>query len=379
VPDPPRRVAILGTGFGVRVQLPAFRLAGGWEVVSLTGSDHTKTRRMAADLGVPHACESVEEAIERGDPDLVCVSTPPHLHLAQASAVLRAGRHCLMEKPTALDADEAAKLAAMARPNAGSGPGGAGATGTSPTTGETSSPLALVDHELRALPARREARRRIQAGDLGRILTARVVFTSHGAAMPARRWTWHASRAYGGGLLGAIGSHVVDHLRWWLGDVASVRARLTTSIAELPSDEGPRAVETDDGVDLALRFADGAAASVQLTAVAHRYEGFRWEVHGTEGSLWIDPDGTLAIAPRSSDERIAVPIEDGLGEDPVLDGSLWARGMVLFAGDLHPAVERGVAPGYAATFEDGLATQRVLDAARASDEAGGREVTISDR
>lgn len=365
--DPPRRVAILGTGFGVRVQLPAFRLAGGWEVVSLTGSDHAKTRRMASDLGVPHACESVEEAIERGDPDLVCVSTPPHLHLAQASAVLRAGRHCLMEKPTALDAEEAAKLAEVARSSA------------SPASSGTSSPLALVDHELRALPARREARRRIRSGDLGRTLHARVVFTSHGAAMPARRWTWHASRAYGGGLLGAIGSHVVDHLRWWLGDVASVRARLTTSIAELPSDEGMRMVETDDGVDLALSFADGAAASVQLTAVAHRYEGFRWEVHGTEGSLWIDPDGGLSIAPRSSDERIAVPIEDGLGEDPVLDGSLWARGMVLFAGDLHTAVERGVAPGYAATFEDGLATQRALDAARASDAAEGREVEVDPR
>jgi predicted dehydrogenase len=355
LPDPRRRVAIVGTGFGVRVQLPAFRLAGGWEVVSLTGSDAAKTRHLAETLGVPHACATLDEALDRGAPDLVCVATPPHLHLPMAAAVLTSDRHCLLEKPTALDATEAEALCAAAA---------------------SSTSLALIDHELRALPARREARRRIQAGDLGRILSARVVFTSPGAALPARRWSWFASRAHGGGLLGAIGSHVVDHLRWWLGEITSVRARLTTSVAELPAEDRPRVVETDDGADLALRFADGTPASVSLTSVAHSYEGFRWEVHGVEGSMWIDEAGELWIAPRSSEERQRVPIEDGLGSDPVLDGSLWARGMVLFAGDLHRAVTDGVAPGYAATFDDGRATQRVLDAARTSDKRDGQEIGI---
>jgi predicted dehydrogenase len=156
-------------------------------------------------------------------------------------------------------------------------------------------------------------------------------------------------------------------LRFWLGEIVHASGHLSTSISSLPTTEGAmRAVETDDACDLSLRFACGAVGSVSLTSVAHAYRGLSWEVHGREGSLWIEEDGRLFVARRGSSEREDASVPDGLGPDPVLDGSQWARGFVLFARDIAQALRDGATVSYAATFEDGLATQRTLDAVRAA-------------
>jgi predicted dehydrogenase len=378
------RVAIIGTGFGARTQLPGFRLAGGWEVVSLCGRDPARTRRLAEEKDVPHALTDYRDAVQVGDPDLVCVSTPPLEHLAMALAAVEAGRHCLLEKPMAMDAGEARRLvaasgSAVSSPNGSGGLSPTGSGDSSPigsaglTASGTNPPLSLVDHELRALPTRQEMRRRVAAGDLGRPLSLRVVFTSHFRADPARPWSWWSSAAAGGGVLGAVGSHIVDALLWWFGEVRDVQAALATPTPERPDGSGGmRAVDSDDLADLLLGFASGLTGSVSMTTVAHAYEGIRWEMHGTEGSLWLNGDGRLYGARRGWSEREELSLPDGLGPGPILDDSHWARGTVLLARAIRDAIRAGSGVPFAATFADGLRTQRVLDAARRSAREGLR-------
>lgn len=360
------RVAIIGSGFGSRTQLPGFRLAGGWEVVSLCGRDPDRTRRLAEENGVPHALTDYRDAVRVGDPHLVCVSTPPVEHLAMGLEAVEAGRRCLLEKPMAMDAGEARRLVEAARVVEAAGSGGLAASAMNPR-------LALIDHELRALPTRQEVRRRVAAGDLGRPLSLRVTFTSHFRADPLRPWSWWSSAAAGGGVLGAVGSHIVDSLLWWFGDIRDVQATLATPTPERPDGSGgTRAVDSDDVADLLLGFATGLTGSVSMTTVAHAYEGIRWEMHGTEGSLWLDGDGRLYGAPRGRTEREELSVPDGLGPGPILDDSHWARGTVLLARAIHDAIRSGSTIPFAATFADGLRTQRVLDAARRSARDGLR-------
>src|SRR4030095_3826524 len=63
-----------------------------------------------------------------------------------------------------------------------------------------------------------------------------------------RPWTWLASKAEGGGLLGALGSHYIDALRHWFGEVASVSGRLDILRPDLLDAATNRVVraETDD-------------------------------------------------------------------------------------------------------------------------------------
>jgi predicted dehydrogenase len=133
------RVGIVGTGWGARVQVPTFREAG-LEVTAIAGFHRNKTRELAAELKL-RAHDDWREVVSSPDVDLVSIVTPPSEHREMAIAALEAGKHVLCEKPTALNALEAEQMLAASR--------------------RFPSQLALIDHELRFLPAWREARARL--------------------------------------------------------------------------------------------------------------------------------------------------------------------------------------------------------------------------
>ncbi|HYF64207.1 MAG TPA: Gfo/Idh/MocA family oxidoreductase, partial [Herpetosiphonaceae bacterium] len=215
------RIAIIGTGWGARVQVPAFRSAG-LEIVGLAASNVEKTRAEAERLGVP-AFASWRELLDT-EADLVSIVTPPATHREMALAALAAGKHVLCEKPTALDAAEAAAMAEAAAARPGQ--------------------LALIDHELRFHPAFRAARAALAEIGPIRHVASSVVGPSRADA--SRPWTWWSDRAQGGGIWGAIGSHQLDTLRWLGGEISAVRASLHTFVAERPFEGGARAVTSDD-------------------------------------------------------------------------------------------------------------------------------------
>lgn len=58
--------------------------------------------------------KEIETLLSQSDLDLVYIATPPFLHYSQAMQALRAGKHVLVEKPTALRTEEADELLAVA-------------------------------------------------------------------------------------------------------------------------------------------------------------------------------------------------------------------------------------------------------------------------
>ncbi|HEV2762604.1 MAG TPA: Gfo/Idh/MocA family oxidoreductase, partial [Pyrinomonadaceae bacterium] len=186
----------------------------------------------------------------------------------------------------------------------------------------------------------------------------------------------------GGGVLGAIGSHAVDSLRWLLGaEVAEVFCSLSTHVGERPVEEGGgelRRVTTDDEANLLLGFADtelteGATASVSVSVVEPGRPEHLVEVFGTHGSLrmsrgdklWRARLGEYDWQPVEAPEADLAP---GLRDDE------WARGFTLFSREIVNALREGrTHVEDAATFDDGYHIQGVLDAARRSHETGRRE------
>ena len=87
-------------------------------VASRTGSRAEAYRRVA-----PAAVRNFESYVEprgieqllRQDVDFVCVATPDDRHFEAAKAVLTAGKHLLLEKPSVLSLDELDELARLAR------------------------------------------------------------------------------------------------------------------------------------------------------------------------------------------------------------------------------------------------------------------------
>ncbi|WP_322823331.1 Gfo/Idh/MocA family oxidoreductase [Chloroflexus sp.] len=333
-------IGIIGTGWGARVQVPAFRAAG-LTVTALAGSNPDKTARVAQELGAPFATANWREVLERQDVQLVSIVTPPYLHREMAEAALAAGKHVLCEKPTALNAAEAESMLAAAQ--------------------RYRDRLALIDHELRFLPAVQAARARVAAGDIGDVRAAEVRFFAAGRADPQRVWDWWSDRAAGGGVLGAIGSHQIDLLRYILADeVATAQGTVRTLIGQRPDATGTlRQVTSDDYTTAIIRFTRGTVATLTATVVARTNEPLTVTVYGSEGTLRFS-GGQLAIGTGDTFHDITPP---HTVEIPATLSGEFPQGTVYLGHALCAALsgERdAISP--AATFSDGLAIQRVIDA-----------------
>lgn len=344
-------VGIIGAGFARSTQVPAFRACPGVDVLSLASAHREKAAAAARELGIPHATDDWRDVLAHPGVDLVCISTPPALHKQMALEALAAGKAVLCEKPTALDAAEAEAMLREAR-----------AQGR----------LALLDHELRFLPARQRARELIRGGALGAVRHARVVYRSDNRAAASRPWDWWSDAAQGGGVLGALGSHAVDALRFLLGrEPSEVLGSLTVHTAErTEAGSGTvRPVTADEEASVLLRFGPDVTATVELSSVEAGEPVHAVEVFGAYGALrlerhrlWHSAVGSRAWEPVELPALEVLPA--GLPDNE------WARGFLLFAREVVRALREGMplVEG-AATFEDGWRNQLVLDAARRSHEA----------
>jgi len=343
------RVGVIGTGWADRVLIPALQ-AGGLQVAAVASRDPERARGVAERHGVPGFTGSWRELLDM-DVDLVAVTSPPALHLEQAVAVLESGRHLLCEKPLGVEASQAEAIVAAAR---------------------ASDRLALVDHELRFAPARAKARELIASGAIGRVITVTARVANRNRVDPTRPWTWWSDAAQGGGILGALGSHVLDSIRWLLGGELEVRGATLGRVypSRRDADGVERPVTAEDIASLTLRAADRVVGTVLLHGAALDDAIDLFTVRGTEGSLVIDRSLKLYYGKRGG------PLKEYVTPLPTIvpnrfRASGFAAGSVLFGEALARALGLGEreALAQAATVADGLAVQRAIDRARRLDAA----------
>ncbi|HSE94979.1 MAG TPA: Gfo/Idh/MocA family oxidoreductase, partial [Methylomirabilota bacterium] len=158
----------------------------------------------------------------------------------------------------------------------------------------------------------------------------------------------------------------IDLLRYWLGDIEAAAGTLETFVRErpLPDGSGRQPVTADDFTTFLLRFAGGAVATVVLSVVTSHAVGPRIEVWGDEGMLVLDETERLwgaarghALAELTEPETVTPP--PGLEYTP-----LWGLSFIRLVDHLIAATLDRAPVAPAATFRDGLAVQRVLDAVR---------------
>ena len=301
------------------------------------------------------ALTSVDDALALPDVDAVSIATPPHTHHRLVLDAIAAGKHVVCEKPFALDAVQAHEMAAAAE--------GAGVIG-------------FVGHEFRWATERALVARTIAEGRIGEPRLATLVSyvgLVADPATPAPDWWFDPAR--GGGWLGASGSHAIDQVRAWLGEVEGVHGRSSMTSAR---DAG---VAAADSFTALLDMASGAHVVVQQTAGAWGPMADVARVAGSAGTVWIDggqvwladaSGATSAAAGRA--RRLEVPDDLALSPAPPASADPRHRFTHLELGpytrlaEVFAARIRGEAspsPVAPATFVDGVACMKVLDRLRA--------------
>ncbi len=346
-------VGIVGTGWG-QLQIESFQRARDMQVLALCDVDEARVRNIAQKYKIEFTCTDYRNLIARKDVDLVSVVVPPDLHKSIVQAAMDAGKHVLVEKPLALTASDANELLKFAR-----------AKGI----------VHGVDFEMRFLPALAYCKELIEEDYLGQLLRVDVTM---GMEHPwGEHGNWALEDARGGGVLMELGSHFIDTLLWWFGDVRSVLAGRRTyfPVVKLPvaakDSRDPsfvkKPVTGDDAFWSVMQFERGGEALMNFVTGARHAPEWTISVYGSMGSLIVQ-SGQL-LGKREGDREMAIlsiPKRLELGDNPS-DPLMW--GMARLAERMAAKInhERDAKPF--PDFCDGVAVARVIDAIRrASDE-----------
>jgi len=236
-------IGIIGVGFGAQVHVPAFR-SEGWDVAAICSRTREKAQKAADEAGIPSVYTDPMELIRRDDLAAVAIITPPGAHHQLSIAALNAGKHVLCEKPFALDAKQGAEMLAAA---------------------EKSGKTAMIAHEFRHTPQRAYIRQLVAEDYIGKFqLCTLELFLDRYVSREPRPLTWQAYKSEGGGLLGALGSHYIDGLRFWFGEIASVTGWLAGLRPDMVDTATGKIVkaETDDTFSFMVTFKNGGMATM---------------------------------------------------------------------------------------------------------------------
>lgn len=341
------RVGIIGTGFARRVQLPGLRLVPGIEVTTISSGHRANADAVAKEFGIPHVYDDGADLAGSGRADLVIVSSTPDSHARYTIAALDAGLHVLCEKPMALDAAEAWRMVEAAERRPGQ--------------------VAWVDHELRYEPNRRRVRDLIRSGAIGEVRHIEISLKPYlrGDGRPQTSnapWTWWYDAGRGGGILGAVGSHLIDLCRYWTGrEVVRVSGRAQTFQRERVDAGGTaHSVTADEFASAVLTLAGGIIVTLTLSTVAHHGPGHFSQITGRDGSIVLTGEGRLEIGKSGAPLEDATVPDDLAGKTAV--NNMWARSFVRLARDLVATIGGARPEGEPAGLRDGWQIQRVIDA-----------------
>ena len=158
------------------------------------------------------------DVVNNPEIDVVDICTPNNVHAEIAIAAAKAGKHIICEKPLALTVDQAREMYLTAKEN---------------------NIKTLVAFNYRKTPAVQLAKKYIEEGAIGEILDFRGTYLQDWSADPESPLSWRFQKNIcGSGALGDIGTHVVDMLRFLVGDFKKVNARTATYIPERPVQSG---------------------------------------------------------------------------------------------------------------------------------------------
>ncbi len=363
------RIGVFGTSWWAdAMYLPALANHPRATVAAICGRRAAPAKELADRWAIPAWFTDPSQMLAEAELDAVIVATANDSHHPLSLAAIETGLHVLCEKPLAMNVDQATELAAAAR---------------------QAGVVTMVPFTYRYMPMMQWLRQLIAEGYIGRPLQLNFRYYSGYALDGAYAWRFDPELA-GSGVIGDLGSHLIHLARWLIDDVEETVSAVSSRFVERePRPDGRPYEPLEDAAILTVRYRSGTVGVLDASAVCWEGEhefGQRQEfdLHGEAGTLYGVCDWESVQEVRGS--RRGEPMPAVL---PIPD-EIWGRLRRQPVGDTYrdvfratPAMTRGwvdaIAGGrtIAPDFDEGLAVQRVIDAAVTSATSGGGAVTVN--
>ena len=262
------KVGIIGLGWPGREHLKGYLQSSRAEVVAVCDANEELARRIADEHGIGAVYTDHKAMLQADEVQAVSVCLPNFLHAPISLDALRAGRHVICEKPPALDAKQARRLATAAQ------------------KGGLTLMYALCQ---RFTGAAQLVKDYVEKGELGDIYFGRAVYhRRRGIPLGTQSWFTDKKRS-GGGALIDIGVHALD-TAWWL--MGSPRPVSVSGSAYRKFEHTlPKGThfDVDDSAFGLIRFDTGATLILECSWALNLSGGSITQIAGSKGGVEMNP------------------------------------------------------------------------------------------
>jgi len=247
------RFALVGAGAIASTYEAAFAQSGNVRVTAVCDVHKAAADAMAGRLDA-RAFATVESLLLHGDFDAAVVCTPPATHEEIATRLLKSGKHVLCEKPLATNVPSAWRMLEAAR---------------------RGNALLTMASKFRYVADVRAAQSLVRAGGVGELVSVENAFTSR----VDMRNRWNADpKMSGGGVLIDNGTHAVDVLRYFMGNLRDVQIVEGRRLQGLP---------VEDTVRLFVHNDNGVMGTSDLSWSINKELDTYVRVYGSEGTVLV--------------------------------------------------------------------------------------------
>jgi predicted dehydrogenase len=327
-------IAMLGSGFIGRFyadSLQGYRSKD--KIVSIYSRREESAQKFATDYKVAFATTNLEEAINRPEVQIVCISLPNNLHEQAVMLCCKHKKAVMTTKPLGRNAEEAKRMLEAV---------------------EAAGIFNGYLEDLVYTPKFIKANESVKNGALGRILWAKSRETHPG---PHSDWFWDIEQA-GGGCILDLGCHCVEIARSYIGkDIRPVEVMCWADTQVKPIDAEDHAIGL-------VKYENGAIGQFEVSWTFRGGLDLRDEVMGTEGTIWINSflrTGFDMFTTGKGADYVAEKAESNSGWLFPVGDELNELGYNHMFTDMFNAYESGTSPKE--TFYDGYVVNAILDAA----------------
>ena len=246
---------MIGTrGWSDMILGPAVNAARGARLNAVLSSTSANAERYCASHSVARGYTDIRAFLADDAIDVVWIASPNHLHKDQAIAALKAGKHVLCEKPMAMNQAECRAMIRAAK---------------------RADRLLTIGYNSRHHPRLGKFREQWQAGRFGAPVRMHGQFHYRYPHVPDDWWRLDDETS-GCWVLGDVGTHFIDLLRWFNGEAKTVHAHLSNKAYG----------RSADTAFLTIGFENGAVGTISASVAVTSGGGI--ELLGSEGYCRIE-------------------------------------------------------------------------------------------
>lgn len=253
------KVAVLGAGFISDIHLESYhRFVPEAEVVAVYSRSRERGEAFARKYSIPRVFQSITEAIEYSECDVVDICLPNFLHCEATLAAAKAGKHIIIEKPLAVTLEEADRMIEAC---------------------ERAGVKLMYAEELCFAPKYERVRHLVREGAVGDIYMLKQGEKHSG---PHSDWFYDINQA-GGGVLMDMGCHAFGWFFWMLNN-----ARARSVFASMSTVLHKGRTKGEDNSVVVVEFDNGVIGVAENSWAKHGGMDDRSEVYGTDGVVYAD-------------------------------------------------------------------------------------------